>query len=157
MRKIPFARVELTSQRVRGLRGTSELPGRPATIYIFTCIGIYFVCDSASEFGAIGSTSFLVFSYPNLLLVFLNLFFLEPVSYFSPKCWDFLWFFFISYRYFSVPYFGLACDHGNSFLCLEEYEREGYWIEVRTFLNVKTTTTATTMVTCQGSTRSELS
>ena len=22
--------------------------------------------------------------------------------------------------YFSVPYFGLACDHGNSFLCLEE-------------------------------------
>ena len=30
MRKIPFAGVELTSQRVRGLRGTSELPGRPA-------------------------------------------------------------------------------------------------------------------------------
>ena len=29
MRKIPFAGVELTSQRVRGLRGTSELPGRP--------------------------------------------------------------------------------------------------------------------------------
>ena len=30
MRKIPFAGVELTSQRVRGLRGTSELPGQPA-------------------------------------------------------------------------------------------------------------------------------
>ena len=45
--------------------------------------------------------------------------------------------------YFSVPYFGLACDHGNSFLCLEEYEREGYWIEVRTVFNVKTTTTTT--------------
>ena len=30
MRKIPFAGVELTSQRVRGFRGTSELPGRPA-------------------------------------------------------------------------------------------------------------------------------
>ena len=31
----------------------------------------YFVCDSASEFGAMGSTSFFgVFSYPNLLLVF---------------------------------------------------------------------------------------
>ena len=30
MRKIPFAGNELTSQRVRGLRGTSELPGRPA-------------------------------------------------------------------------------------------------------------------------------
>ena len=27
--KIPFAGVELTSQRVRGLRGTSELPERP--------------------------------------------------------------------------------------------------------------------------------
>ena len=32
MRKIPFAGVELTSQRVRGLRGTSELPGRPAVV-----------------------------------------------------------------------------------------------------------------------------
>ena len=31
VRKIPFAGVELTSQRVRGLRGTSELPGRPST------------------------------------------------------------------------------------------------------------------------------
>ena len=30
MRKIPLAGIELTSQRVRGLRGTSELPGRPA-------------------------------------------------------------------------------------------------------------------------------
>ena len=29
MRKIPFAGIELASQRVRGLRGTSELPGRP--------------------------------------------------------------------------------------------------------------------------------
>ena len=32
MRRIPFAGVELTSQRVRGLRGTSELPGRPERI-----------------------------------------------------------------------------------------------------------------------------
>ena len=31
MRKIPFAGIELTSQRVRGLRGTFELPGRPVT------------------------------------------------------------------------------------------------------------------------------
>ena len=30
VRKIPFAGIELTSQLVRGLRGTSELPGRPA-------------------------------------------------------------------------------------------------------------------------------
>ena len=29
VRKIPFAGIELTSQRVRGLRGTSKLPGRP--------------------------------------------------------------------------------------------------------------------------------
>ena len=35
MRKIPFAGIELTSQRVRGLRGTSELPGRPAFDYVF--------------------------------------------------------------------------------------------------------------------------
>ena len=32
-----------------------------------------FVCDSVSEFGAMGSTSFFGFPYPNLLLVFLNL------------------------------------------------------------------------------------
>ena len=37
---------------------------------------VYFVCDSASEFGAMGSTSFSGFSYPNLLLIFLNLLFL---------------------------------------------------------------------------------
>ena len=30
VRKIPFAGIELTSQRVIGLRGTSELTGRPA-------------------------------------------------------------------------------------------------------------------------------
>ena len=36
---------------------------------------VYFVCDSASEFGAMDSTSFLGFSCPNLLLVFLLLFF----------------------------------------------------------------------------------
>ena len=33
VRKIPFAGIELTSQRVRGLRGTSELPGRPVILY----------------------------------------------------------------------------------------------------------------------------
>ena len=32
MRKIPFAGIELKSQRVRGLRGTSELPGRPVAV-----------------------------------------------------------------------------------------------------------------------------
>ena len=67
-----------------------------------------------------GSTSFLGFSYPNLLLVLLNLLFfrnlyhtfLASVGTFSGS--------FLFYRYFSVPYFGLACDDGNSFLCLEE-------------------------------------
>ena len=75
---------------------------------------VYFVCDSASEFGAMGSTSFLGFSYPNLLLVFfLNLYhiFLASVGTFSGS--------FLFY-YFSVPYFGLACGHGHSFLYLEE-------------------------------------
>ena len=37
---------------------------------------VSFICESASEFGAMGSTSFLGFSCPNLLLVFLNLLFL---------------------------------------------------------------------------------
>ena len=43
VRKIPFAGIELTSQRVRGLRGTSELPGRPA-IYDWTimCTVLYY-------------------------------------------------------------------------------------------------------------------
>ena len=60
------------------------------------------------------------FSYPNLLLVFLNLLFLGTcIIYVSQQVLDFLWVFFILF-YFSLPYFGLACDHGNSFLCLEE-------------------------------------
>ena len=67
-----------------------------------------------------GSTSFLGFAYPNLLLVFLNFvifrnlyrIFLASVRTFSGSL------------FFSVPYFGLACVHGSSFLCLEE-EREG--------------------------------
>ena len=44
-------------------------------LYWYSYIG-YFVRDSTFEFGAMGSTSFLRFSYPNLLLVFLNLLFL---------------------------------------------------------------------------------
>ena len=39
--------------------------------YLYWCFYIvYFVCDSASVFGAMDSTSFLGFSYPSLLLVF---------------------------------------------------------------------------------------
>ena len=47
MRKIPFAGIELTSQRVRGLRGTSELPGRPVVQFI-NCFLAY---DTRSELG----------------------------------------------------------------------------------------------------------
>ena len=69
-----------------------------------------------------GSTSFLGFSCPYLLLVFLNLLFLGTCIIFFSQVLDFFWvfFIFIVILYFSVPYFGLACDHGKSFLCLEE-------------------------------------
>ena len=68
-----------------------------------------------------GSTSFLGFSYPNLLLVFLNpLFFRHLYHIFVASVGTFSGSFFYFFRYFSVPCFGLACDHGNSFLCLEE-------------------------------------
>ena len=50
---------------------------------------VYFVCDSVSEFGAMGSTSFLGFSYPNLLLVFLNLLILGTCIIFFSQVLDF--------------------------------------------------------------------
>ena len=56
---------------------------------------VYFVCDSASELGAMGSTSFLGFSSPNLLLVFLNLLFLGACIIFFSQVLDFLWVFLI--------------------------------------------------------------
>ena len=86
-------------------------------IYFFTCcIGIfpiylvvYFVCAPASEFGAMGSTSFLGFSYPNPLLVFLNLLFFRNLYHiFLAASVGTLSGSFLFYRYFSVPYFGLA-------------------------------------------------
>ena len=43
----------------------------PVVLVVYSYI-VYFVCVPASEFGAMGSTSFLGFSYPNLLLVFLE-------------------------------------------------------------------------------------
>ena len=63
-----------------------------------------------------GSTSFLGFSRPNLLLVFLNLLFLGTCIIFFSQVLELS----LGLFYFSVPYFGLACDHENSFLCLEE-------------------------------------
>ena len=54
---------------------------------------------------------YVLFSEP---VIFRNLYhiFLSNVGTFSGS--------FLFYRYLSVPYFGLACDHGNSFLRLEE-------------------------------------
>ena len=56
----------------------------------------------------------------NLLLVFLNLLFLGTFIIFLSQVLGLSLGLFLSYRYFSVPYFGLACEHGNSFLCLKE-------------------------------------
>ena len=110
--------VQLTTSRI-GNNLTRLIHTLLYVMTIHTCI-VYFGCDSASEFGAMGSTPFWGFSYPNLLLVFsevvicrnLHHIFLASVGTFSGS------FYFIVL--FSVPYFGLACDHGNSFLCLKE-------------------------------------
>ena len=69
-----------------------------------------------------GYTSFLVFSCPNLLIFcFPELFFFWNcylVHVFRESCdFLFLWVFLVI---FSVPYFGLASDHGNSFPYLLE-------------------------------------
>ena len=93
---------------------------------------VYFVCDSASELERWALLPFL--SFP-ALFVFLNLCYcLEPVPYFFACVGTFSG----SFLFFSVPYFGLACDHRNSFLCLEEYQvrKRMYWIEIRTVLNL---------------------
>ena len=90
---------------------------------MYVCIELVFLysstfcCDSASEFGAMGSTSFLGFSYPNLLLFFFELLlFLGTCIIFFSQVFGLS----LGLLYFSVPYFGLACDHRNSFLCLED-------------------------------------
>ena len=59
-----------------------------------------------------GSTSFLGFSYPNLLIVFLNLLFFRNLYHIflaaSVGTLSISFGSFLFYRYFSVPYFGLA-------------------------------------------------
>ena len=50
-------------------------------LYWYSYIIVYFVCDSASEFGGMGSTSFWGFFYANLRVVFLNLLFLGTSSF----------------------------------------------------------------------------
>ena len=60
------------------------------------------------------------FSYPDLLLVFLNLLFFRNLYHiFVASVGTFSGSFYVFFRYFSVPYFRLA-DRGNSFFCLEE-------------------------------------
>ena len=54
------------------------------------------------------STSFSGFSYSNLLLVFLNLFFFRDLFYIFLASVGTLSGSFLFYRYFSVPYFGLS-------------------------------------------------
>ena len=71
-----------------------------------------------------GSTSFLGFSYPNLLLVFLNLLLLGTcIIFFSQVLGFSLGLFF--YRYFSVPYFGLACTTEIRFFALKSKKEKG--------------------------------
>ena len=70
-----------------------------------------------------GSTFIFGFFYRNLLLVFLNLLFsgnLYHIFLASVGTFSFFFSFFFFNLYFSIPYFGLACDRGSSFLCLEE-------------------------------------
>ena len=70
---------------------------------------VYFVCAPASEFGAMDSTPFLGFSYPNLLIVFLNLLFFRNLYhiFLAASVGTLSGSFFILFL-FSVPYFGLA-------------------------------------------------
>ena len=57
--------------------------------------------------------------FPCFFSFFFLALFLGICIIFFRMCWDFLRSF-LFYFYFSVPYFGLACDDGNSFLCLKE-------------------------------------
>ena len=68
-------------------------------LYWYSYIIVCFVCDSASEFGGMDSTSIWGFSYPNLLVVFLNLLFFRNL---------FIYFICYLYWYSSIVYF--VCD-----------------------------------------------
>ena len=56
----------------------------------------------------------------NLLLVFLNLLFLGTYIIFFSQALGLSLGLFYFILFFCTLYFGLACDDGNSFLCLEE-------------------------------------
>ena len=59
----------MNTPRLRRGGGIASSPILVFYLYWYSYI-VHFVCDSASEFGAMDSTSFLGFSCPNLLLVF---------------------------------------------------------------------------------------
>ena len=86
---------------------------------------VYFVYDSASEFGAMGSTSFLGFSYPNLLLVFLNLLFLGTCIILFSQVLDFLWVFFIFIVIFLYLILGYPVTTEIRFFALKSKKEKG--------------------------------
>ena len=50
VRKIPFAGIELMARRVKGLRGTSELPGRPAFVpFFYAPLFLGIMCDTVQH------------------------------------------------------------------------------------------------------------
>ena len=61
-----------------------------------------------------GSTSFLGFSYPNLLLVFLNLLFLRDLHHIFLASVR-VWVFFILSLFFCTLFWVIDCNDGNSF------------------------------------------
>ena len=100
-----------------GIASSSFILFLPVLVFLYTYYILFVTQLPSLERWAL--LPFFGFSYPNLLLVFLNLLFLGTCTICFSQVLDFLWVFFILF-YFSVPYFGLACDYGNSFLCLEE-------------------------------------
>ena len=65
--------------------------------------GLYFILGFFLPYPASCFSEFVVFR--NLLHIFPQVLGLSPG---------------LLFLFFPVPYFGLACDHGNSFLCVEE-------------------------------------
>ena len=97
----------MNTPRLRRGGGIASSSNLVFYLYWYSYI-VYFVCDSVSEFGAMASASFLGFSHPNLLLVFLNfLLFLGTYIIFFPKCWEFFWVF-LFYFYFFCTLFWVS-------------------------------------------------
>ena len=85
-----------------------------------------------------GFTPFLDFSYPHLLLVFLNLLFLGTCNLYFRKS---VGTFFGSFYFIFIYYFGLACDQEIRFFALKRRKEKVQRSE--RFFHVKTTTTTT--------------